>query len=386
MVDAMADRRATDTHPAMLVAIELSKASWLLAVHDPTTDKISRHRIEGGDAAGLVALIGAARRRAERRAGDPIGAECVFEAGYDGFWLHRRLSAAGIGCRVMDPASLKVDRRARRVKTDRIDAESLLRALQAWRRGDRHACRFVRVPDVAEEDARRPHRELDRLGKERVGHVNRIKGLLALHGVRDYQPLRQDRRGAFEALRAWDGAALPPHCRREIERELARLELVLEQIAAAQDDLATAVDAAAAAEEAVTALEALVCVGRETAAVLVREVFCRGFGDRRSLAAFTGLAPSPYSSGRLHHEQGISKAGNPVVRARLVQLAWRWVRFQPGSAITAWFHAKAAGGGGRARRVAIVAVARKLAIALWRMATLGIVPEGARLRPAVTAG
>ncbi len=384
MVDAMDGRQATETCPAVLVAIELSKVSWLLAVHDPTTDKISRHRIEGGDAADLIALIGAACRRAARRAGGPIGAECVFEAGYDGFWLHRRLLAAGIGCRVLDPASLKVDRRARRVKTDRIDAESLLRALQAWRRGDRHACRFVRVPDVAEEDARRPHRELNRLRKERVGHVNRIKGLLALQGVRDYQPLRKDRRGALEAGRTWDGAPLPPHCRREIERELARLELVLEQIAAVQDSLATTADAAAT-EEAVTALEALVCVGRETAAVLVREVFCRGFGDRRSLAAFTGLAPSPYSSGRLHHEQGISKAGNPIVRARLVQLAWRWIRFQPGSAITAWFHAKTASGGGRARRVAIVAVARKLAIALWRMATLGVVPEGARLRPAAVA-
>ena len=383
MVDAIDEWQATDTRLAVLVAIELSRASWLLAVHDPTTDKLSRHRIEGGDAAGLIAVIGKARRRAEHRAGGPVGAECVFEAGYDGFWLHRRLMAAGIGCRVLDPASLKVDRRARRVKTDRVDAEGLLRALQARRRGDRHACRFVRVPDVAEEDARRPHRELDRLKKARVGHLNRIKGLLALHDVRDYQPLRQDRREATEALRAWDGAPLPPHCRREIGRELARLELVLEQIAEVEDGLAATIDAGT--EGAVTALEALVCVGRETAAVLVREVFCRGFGDRRSLAAFTGLAPSPYSSGRLHHEQGISKAGNPVVRARLVQLAWRWVRFQPGSAITAWFRAKTAGGGGRAKRVAIVAVARKLAIALWRMATLGIVPEGARLRPAVAA-
>ncbi len=384
MADVM-DEQATGIQPAVLVATELSRASWLLAVYDPTTDKISRRRIAGGDDACLIGVIGEAQRRAEHRAGGPVGAECVFEAGYDGFWLLRRLSAAGIGCRVMDPASLKVDRRARRVKTDRIDSESLLRALQAWRRGDYHACQFVRVPDVAEEDARRPHRELDRLRKERVGHVNRIKALLALHGVRDYQPLRQDRRGAFEALRAWDGARLPPHCQCEIERELARLELVLEQIAAVQDGLMTAAGAAAT-EEAVTALEALVCVGRENAAVLVREVFCRSFGDRRSLAAFTGLAPSPYSSGRLHHEQGISKAGNPIVRARLVQLAWRWVRFQTGSAITAWFHAKAAGGGGRARRVAIVAVARKLAIALWRMATLGLVPEGARLRPAVAAG
>lgn len=379
------NNQTTDAQAAVLVAIELSRASWLLAVYDPTTDKISRHRIAGGDAARLIGLIGEARRRAEHRAGGAVGAECVFEAGYDGFWLERHLRAVAIGCRVMDPASLKVDRRARRVKTDRVDAESLLRALQAWRRGDRHACRFVRVPDVAEEDARRPHRELNRLKKERVGHVNRIKGLLALHGVRDYQPLRQDRRQAFAALSAWDGAPLPPHCRREIERELARLELVLEQIADIEDVLAATSAAAAGTEGAITALETLVCIGRETAAVLVREVFCRGFGDRRSLAAFTGLAPSPYSSGRLYHEQGISKAGNPIVRARLVQLAWRWVRFQPGSAITAWFRAKTTGAGGRAKRVAIVAVARKLAIALWRMATLGIVPEGARLRPAVAA-
>jgi transposase len=160
---------------------------------------------------------------------------------------------------------------------------------------------------------------------------------------------------------------------------------VLEQIAEVPDGLAPTADAAGI-EDAVTVLETLVCVGRETAAVLVREVFCRGFGDRRSLAAFTGLAPSPYSSGRRHHEQGISKAGDPVVRARLVQRAWRWVRFQPGSAITAWFRARTAGGGGRAKRVALVAVARTLAIALRRMATRGVVPEGARLRPAAAAG
>jgi transposase len=164
-----------------------------------------------------------------------------------------------------------------------------------------------------------------------------------------------------------------------------RLELVLEQIAEVEDSLAATTAATAGTEDAVIALEALVCVGRETAAVLVRELFCRGFGDRRSLVASRGWRRAPTAAGGWYHEQGISKAGNPIVRARLVQLAWRWVRFQPGSAITAWFRAKTAGGGGRAKRVAIVAVARKLAIALWRMATLGIVPEGARLRPAVAA-
>jgi transposase len=312
----------------------------------------------------------------------------VFEAGYDGFWLHRRLIQAGIACRVMDPASLKVDRRARRVKTDRVDAESLLRALQAWRRGDRQACAFVRVPCIEEEDARRPHRELARLRKERVGHVNRLKALLALHGVRDYRPLRGDRRAILAGLRTGYGEALPTSCRREVERELSRLELVLQQVAEVEAAMAASTRTSeeqvmeqSASDKAVTALERLTCVGRETAVVLAREVLCRDFRDRRSIAAFAGLTPSPYSSGRLQHEQGISKAGNSIVRARLVQLAWRWVRFQNGSNITEWFVSRTNGNSKRSRRVAIVAVARKLLVALWRYATQGLVPTGAKLRP-----
>jgi transposase len=301
MADAT-NKQTTDAQPAVLVAIELSRASWLLAVYDSTTDKISRRRIAGGDAAGLIALIEEARHRAGHRADGPVEAECVFEAGYDGFWLARHLRVTGIGCRVMDPASLKVDRRARRVKTDRVDAESLLRALQAWRRGDRHACRFVRVPDVAEEDARRPHRELNRLKKERVGHVNRIKGLLALHGVRDYQPLHQDRRRAFAALSAWDGAPLLSHGRREIERELARLELVLEQIAEIEDGLAATT---AGTEDAIITLEALVCVGRETAA----DDYTTSKGSARP--ATRSCAPASSSS------PGDGSASNMAARSRL---------------------------------------------------------------------
>jgi transposase len=373
---------------AVLAAIELSKASWLLAVHDPSTGKLSRHRVDGGDAAGLIGIVERYRQRARERTGGTVGAECVFEAGYDGFWLQRRLAQAGIACRVMDPASLKVDRRARRVKTDRVDAESLLRALQAWRRGDLQACTFVRVPEVEEEDARRPHRELARLTKERVGHANRIKALLALHGVRDYRPLRRDRREALADLRTGYGEPLPDYCRREIERELSRLELVLQHIAEVEAAMAAPAEPgpdgtpARVDGDVIAALEKLICVGRETAAVLAREVLCRDFRDRRSIAAFAGLTPSPYSSGRLQHEQGISKAGNTVVRARLVQLAWRWVRFQTGSEITAWYAARTGGDSRRNRRVAIVAVARKLLIALWRYATQGLVPSGARLRPA----
>lgn len=372
--------------PELLVAIELSKKTWLVACHDPSTGKISRHGVAGGDAAALTTLLGRLADVVIRRLGSAVSVTCVYEAGYDGFWLQRELGAADIGCLVMDPASLKVDRRARRVKTDRIDAESLLRALLSWRRGDRQACRFVRVPSVAEEDARRPHRELDRLRRERVAHVNRIKGLLALHGTRDYQPLRRDRRERLETLATANGQLLPPRLRQELGRELDRLELVLDQIASLSTELqeASADAGAPATAQAIQRLEQLTCIGQETATVLAREVLCRDFRDRRSLAAFTGLTPSPYSSGKLHHEQGISKAGNSLVRARLIQLAWRWVRFQTDSQISRWFVARTAQAGPRQRRIAIVAVARKLIVALWRYSESGLVPEGARLKLAAT--
>jgi transposase len=360
-------------------------------MHDPVSGKVSRRTVDGGDADALIGVLERCRRDAQGRTGAEIGIECVFEAGYDGFWLHRRLAQAGIACRVMDPASLKVDRRARRVKIDRVDAESLLRALQAWRRGDRQACTFIRVPGIEEEDARRPHRELARLTKERVGHVNRIKALLALHGVRNYRPLRRDRHETLSELRTGFGEALPTRCRLEVERELSRLELVLQHIADVEALMAMPAELPAnkvaeqpASRDTAVMLEKLTCVGRDTAVVLAREVLCRDFRNRRSIAAFVGLTPSPYSSGQLQHEQGISKAGNTVVRARLVQLAWRWVRFQNGSDITAWFVARTGGNSKRSRRVAIVAVARKLLVALWRYATQGLVPTGAKLRSAKT--
>ena len=230
-----------------------------------------------------------------------------------------------------------------------------------------------------------------------MGHVNRIKGLLALHGVRDYRPLRRDRREALAELQTGYGQPLPPRCLQEIERELSRLEMVLRHVADVEQAMAesTPIEQESAAEpvkgqpelerhDQEAALEKLTCIGRETAVVLVREVLCRNFKDRRSLAAFSGLTPSPYSSGGLKHEQGISKAGNAIVRARLVQLAWRWIRFQTGSDITAWFVARTNGNSKRNKRVAIVAVARKLLVALWRYATQGLVPTGAKMRPAAS--
>jgi transposase len=239
------------------------------------------------------------------------------------------LAAEGIACWVMDPGSLQVDRRARRAKTDRLDAAMLLRALMAWCRGDRSACRMVQVPSAEREDARRTHRERQRLIAERVQHVNRTKGLLAAQGIYDYQPLRRDRWGRLAELRTGDGRELPPRLRREIERELKRLELVLEQVEAieAERDAAVAVPAAGDADVAkVALLSKLGGIGTELATVLVREALFRPFANRREVAAYAGLTPSPYASGDRHRDQGISKAGNPLLRKSMVELAWLWVR------------------------------------------------------------
>jgi transposase len=283
----------------------------------------------------------------------------------------------------MDPGSLQVDRRARRAKTDRLDAAMLLRALMAWWRGDRAVCSMVQVPSVEREDARRTHRERQRLIAERVQHVNRIKGLLATQGIYDVQPLRRDRWERLDELRTGDGRDLPPRLRREIEREFKRLELVLEQIEAteAERDAAVAVPAADDADAAkVVQLAKLGGIGTELATVLVREALHRSFTNRREVAAYAGLTPSPYASGERHRDQGISKAGNPLLRKAMVELAWLWLRYQPDSALARWFTERVGTVRGRMRKITAVALARKLLVALWRYVRTGLVPEGARLK------
>jgi transposase len=368
------------------VAVELSQRGWLIAVQTPRGNgRASKHRLRSGDADGLLDLIGRIRMKEERETGGPVRAACCYEAGYDGFWLHRRLEAAGVASHVLDPASLQVDRRARRVKTDAIDAEALLRALVAHCRGEAGACRMVRVPSVEEEDAKRLHRERRRLIKERVAHVNRIKALLATQGISEYQPLKADRRSCLDELRTAEGRPLTPHLRQELLRELDRLELVLEQVRAVEAERDAPVRAerpADAGERMIADLVRLRGVGPETATVLVREAFYRGFAGRRQVAAYAGLTPSPYRSGGMQHDQGISKAGNPQLRATMIELAWLWVRHQPGSALARWFAERVGAAGGRMRRIGIVAVARKLLIALWRYATTGLVPDGAGLKAA----
>jgi transposase len=368
----------------VFVAMELSKSAWLLAAQGSPSGKASSHRLEAGDVGGLLALLRRLQER-EGRASDGGEVQVVlgYEAGYDGFWLQRRLAAEGITCRVMDPGSLQVDRRARRAKTDRLDAAMLLRALVAWWRGDRAACRMVQVPSAEREDARRTHRERQRLVAERVQHVNRVKGLLATQGIYDCQPLRRDRWARLAELRTGDGRELPPRLRREVEREFRRLELVLEQIEAieAERDAAVAEPAAGDADAAkVTLLARLGGIGTELATVLVREALFRPFANRKEVAGYAGLTPSPFASGDRHREQGISKAGNPLLRKSMIELAWLWLRYQPGSALARWFAERVGTARGRVRKIAAVALARKLLVALWRYVTTGLVPEGARLK------
>ena len=381
------DPETTRTGTAVFVAMELSKSTWVLAAQASPSGKTSSLRLDGGDVDGLLALLRRLAAREQGAAGEKVEVVLGYEAGYDGFWLHRRITAEGITCWVMDPGSLQVDRRARRAKTDRLDAVMLLRALMAWCRGDRAACHMVQVPSVEREDARRTHRERQRLITERVQHVNRIKGLLATQGVHDYLPLRRDRRERLAELGTGDGRALPPCLRREIEREFLRLELVLEQIVAVEAERDTAV-AAPAADDADAAKVALLAklggIGTELATVLVREALYRPFANRKEVAAYAGLTPSPFASGDRHREQGISKAGNPLLRKSMVELAWLWLRYQPDTALARWFTRRVGEIRGRIRKITAVALARKLLVALWRYVNTRLVPEGARLKPGAT--
>jgi transposase len=375
---------AADCAPVRcLFAIELSGSSWVVAALTPLSDKISRYKLAAHDAPGVLDIMARLRQRCEAALGCPVEIVCCYEASYDGFWLHRVLEAQDVRNHVIDPASLQVNRRARQVKTDRIDAEKLVRALAAHLRGEPKVVSVVRVPSPAEEDARRPHRERDRLIGERVQHVNRIKGLLAGQGLYDFEPLRRDRWQRLEELMTGDGRALPERLRAEIGRELKRLELVLAMVAeleAARDAVLKEATPAHPQAGTIKALAKLKAIGPEFATKLAGEVFYRSFTNRRELAGYVGLAPSPFASGERSRDQGISKAGNARARTSLIELAWMWLRHQPDSALSQWFRERVGERKGRCRRIAVVALARKLLVALWRYVETGLIPSGAVLK------
>ncbi|WP_027584650.1 IS110 family transposase [Bradyrhizobium sp. Ai1a-2] len=374
------DTPTTGHNGTIFVAIELSQKTWLVTLHSPDRDRMSRHKLEGGAHVGLLELIEKVRSRAAEKLGSVPRVVSCYEAGYDGFWLHRLLEAAGILNFVFDPASIAVEQRSRRTKTDRIDGELLLRTLMAYLRGEPRVVRIVRVPSVTQEDARRASRERDRLVKEQTAHTNRIKALLRLRGMAAGNPRRRDWLSWLARQRDWQGQPLPPQLLAEVTREHARLMLMRDQLAALEEAQAQALAVPAQTAERQDLLQRLKALGPAFTATLTNEVFYKDFRNRREVAAYCGLTPSPWQSGGIDREQGISKAGNPRARLKAIELAWLWLRHQADSGLSRWFHTRTENAGKRARRIAIVALARKLIVALWRYLTTGLVPAGATMK------
>lgn len=374
----------TDTQNVCCVSLELSQSKWVCAFAPPEGTKGSLHTIKAGDHAHLVEWLGRQRVRAELVLARPLQLAVCYEVGYDGFWLARLLLKTGIRTVVFDPASFLKPRRGRWAKTDRLDAEEMTRILRSWLGGDSSVAREVRVPSVEEEDAKRLGRERKTLVNERTRLVGRIKGLCALHGIM-VPGKRISRRWVahLDEHLTGDGRPIPPHLRREIVRLLRRYAVVEELIDEVELDCQMAVSEPASsfpAKEQVRRLATLGGVGHISALLLVAEVYHRNFESRRHLASFIGLAPTPHASGDVSRDRGIGKAGSKLARQTLVELAWSWLRYQPQSALSTWWRQRFAGTGMRGRKVGIVGLARRLAIAFWRFLEDGVVPEGATVK------
>lgn len=362
----------------LFVAFELSASSWKLAV-GIGGKRVREVKLDAGNLEDLSEELAAARKRF----GLTEDAQVVscYEAGRDGFWLHRHLIGQGVRNVVVDSSSIEVDRRARRAKTDRLDARRLLGMLVRYHNGDPDVWSVVRVPTVEQEDQRRAHREIERLKSEKTGHTNRIRGLLNLHGVR--LVIGDSFAATLEIARLYDGSPIPTELRAELLREYERLVLVRRQLRQLEETRSARLKEQAPCDGKVSLLMRLKGIGINCAWVLGHELFgWRRFQNRRQLAGCVGLTPTPFQSGDSSRDQGISKSGSPRVRALLIEIAWGWLRWQPESALSKWFMTKFGSGTGRMRRVGIVALARRLLIALWRFAEHGIVPEGVLMKAA----
>jgi transposase len=371
-----------DTTPerVLFVAFELSEKTWKLGF---TTGHGQKPR-ERSFAAGHQARVLQEVAQAKRRFGLPETAPVVscYEAGREGFWLHRFLEAQGITNYVVDSSSIEVNRRKRRAKSDGLDVRKLLSMLMRFHHGERDVWRVVHVPSVEAEDQRHLHRDLETLKQERASTTTRIKGLLSSQGIRLTSLSKFPEQ--LEALRLWDGSPIPSGLRRRLLRVYAHHQFLSEQIAALEAERRALLQSAQEASlEKVRQLMQLKGIGINGAWLLVMEFFgWREFKNRREVGGLAGVTPTPYQSGESARDQGITKSGNRHVRWMTTELAWSWVRYQPESALSCWFRERFGGGGKRLRRIGIVAVARKLLIALWRFLETGLLPEGAELKEA----
>jgi transposase len=380
--DLSRSRAAFHQDSTLVAVVELSRSSWLVAGIVPG---LARQPVKKLDASA-EALGGLLRRWQDEAAaaGRTITRLAVaFEAGRDGFWLARWLRARGIEAYVIHPTSIAVSREHRRAKTDRLDAELLKRAFLGWLRGEPGHCRMAAIPTLEEEDARRPSREREKLVGERTRIVKRLKSNLARLGIRGFKPTLRGAPERLAELRTPEGAPLPPNALAELRRDMARLQLVRDQIGQIEAVRAARLQQACAGRchAMVQLLARVIGVGIETADMLVHEVLARDLRDRKALARYAGLTGAPDESGAKRREKVLAKGGNARVRRGMLQLAWRFLRFQPDSGLARWYRARTTDARGGTRKTMIVALARKLLIALWRLATTGEAPESVVLRP-----
>lgn len=378
-------------HATTIVGVvELSKKTWVIGGYVPGLERRPLKRVND-HAAGLLGVLVAWRKKAEQ-AGRTIARIVVaFEAGRDGFWLPRWLQTNGIEAYVIHPSSIPVPRGAR-AKTDRLDTGMLLRAFSAWLRGDTDACRMVAIPSREQEDLRRPSRERAELVTERTRLINRIRSLLTLHGLSQVNPNTPATRRNLLQLRTAEGEPLPPNAFAQLERMFERLELIKTQVKTIEDDYVhPAREGARELEETGLAVQVrrarrqlatVAGVGAATAATLVSEVFTRKFANRRALARFVGLTGTPDESGSRRRDRGLMKAGSARVRHTMIQLAWRMLYHQPNAALVQWYRERVATANRAGRKTFIVALARKLLIALWRFVQTGELPNGMHLATA----
>jgi transposase len=373
---------AHDTTPerVLFVAFELSEKTWKLGFTTGHGQKPRERSIAARNQTRVLQEVA----QAKRRFGLPEIAPVVscYEAGREGFWLQRFLQAQGITNHVVDSSSIEVNRRKRRAKSDGLDVRKLLSMLMRFHHGEREVWRVVHVPSVEAEDQRHLHRDLETLKQERASTTTRLKGLLSSQGVRlmSLSQLPQQ----LEALRLWDGSPIPSGLRRRVLRVYAHHQFLSQQITELEAERRTVLQTSQEANiEKVRQLMHLRGLGINGSWVLVMEFFgWRALKNRREVGGLAGLTPTPYQSGESAREQGITKSGNRHVRWMTMELAWSWVRYQPESALSCWFKERFGGGGKRLRRIGIVAVARKLLIALWRFLETGVLPEGAALKAA----